>query len=61
MGLVLGIISIVVTIAITVLIMFGNGMSDAPTQPGISVWPTLIGGGLISAGLILSHYMHMTW
>lgn len=61
MGLILGIIAIVFTLVGTVLIMFTNGMSDAPSAQGISPWLWLVSGGLISAALIASHYMHMTW
>jgi uncharacterized membrane protein YdcZ (DUF606 family) len=46
-----------VTIGATVLIVFADGMSDAPSMQGISPWPTLIGGSLISAMILASHWM----
>lgn len=61
MGLILGIIAAVITLAGAVLIMFANGMSDAPSQQGISPWPWLVGGAMVSGLLIGSHYTHMTW
>lgn len=61
MGLILGIIAIVVTLAGVVLIVFANGMSDAPSQSGISIWPWFLGGVAVSALLIGTHYFHISW
>lgn len=59
MGLVLAIITAIVTIAIAAFIMFANGMSDAPS--GISPVPTLIIGFVISGVFALTHFYPVSW
>lgn len=54
-------ITVVVTLGIVAFIGFGNGMSDAPTERGTPVWPTLVTGGIIAALLVGSHFTHMSW
>ena len=61
MGLALGIIVLVLTALAIVLIIGANGMSDAPSQDGISPLPLAIGGVVIGLLLIGSHYMHVSW
>jgi hypothetical protein len=51
-----------VTVLATVAIIFADGMSDAPSVQGISPWPTLIGGSVISAMIAATHWMpHIGW
>lgn len=54
-------IAVVVTLIIAAIIGFGNGMSDAPTVRGTSVWPTLITGGVIAGLLVASHFIPLSW
>ena len=61
MGLILGIIVAVGTILLALLIVFANGMSDAPQQDGISPIPVLIGGFVLAAVLIVTHYVPLHW
>lgn len=63
MGLILGIIGIIITILLSLCIAFANGMSDAPSQKGISILPGFIIGMLISISLIITHYypIHFSW
>lgn len=61
MGLVLGIIAAVCTVLYVLVIAYANGMSDAPSQSGLSILPGLIIGSLISGVLILTHYVHISW
>ena len=61
MGLILAIIVAIGTVLITVLIVFADGMSDAPSQNGISIWPTLLIGFGIAALLAASHFFHFSW
>ena len=60
MGLVLGIITALATLAGVVLVLGADAMSDNPNV-SISPWPVAIGGGLVSAVLIYSHYHHISW
>ncbi len=57
MGLVLGIIAVIVTLVGAVLIAFLSGGARGTGGPAISAWTWTIGGSLISAALIASHYM----
>lgn len=51
-----------ITLLICILAIFANGMSDAPSQSGISVWPAFIGGTLLSAIVLASHWLtHIGW
>jgi hypothetical protein len=61
MGLILAEIVAVVTLFLSLLTVLANGMSDAPGSPGISVWPTLIGGLSLAALLAVTHYVHIPW
>lgn len=61
MGLILGIIVIVLTVLATLITLFANGMSDAPSQAGISVAPILIVGFGLAALLIVTHYVPIHW
>jgi hypothetical protein len=52
----IGAVVLVIGVGMTVLIAFANGMSDAPTEKGTPVWPTisfaLLGAGLIAYGVM---------
>lgn len=61
MGLILGIILIVLGFIGSLFIGFANGMSDAPSQGGISIWPWFIGCCTIGAILIFTHYHSISW
>lgn len=63
MGIVFGIVVAIGTLLLTALFVFGNMMSDAPTERGPPVWPGLIIGGLISATLIFTHFhpISLSW
>lgn len=54
-------IVVVVTLGIAAFIGFANGMSDAPTERGTSVLPTLITGAVIAALLVASHFIPLSW
>lgn len=61
MGLILGIIIIIIGFIGSLFIGYANGMSDAPSQDGISIWPWLIGCCLLGAILIFTHYHSISW
>lgn len=61
MGLVIGIIIIILGLLGTVVIFYANGMSDAPSQNSISIWPWLIGCLCVGGLLIFTHYHHISW
>ena len=61
MGLALAITVAVVTVVLSVLIVFANGMSDAPSVQGISPWPTFCTGMFIAAVLAVTHYVPIHW
>ena len=57
MGLILAAIVAILTVLLALLVLFADGMSDAPSVQGISPWPTLIIGFGISAILVLIHFV----
>ena len=61
MGIILAIIVFLITLGTAVLQIMANMMSDAPSQHGISIWPTLIIGGGITSLLLLTHYFPLAW
>ena len=61
MAIILAIIVAGFTIAATLLILLADGMSDAPSVQGISVWPTLIIGFGVAGLLAGSHWVHIPW
>lgn len=61
MGLILAIVVAVGTVIIAVLIVFANGMSDAPSMEGMSPIPTLVIGFGIAATLAITHFYHFSW
>ena len=56
MALVLAVVVFVVTLVVCGLIMFADGLSDAPSVQGTPVWPAFITGTTISVLLGLSHW-----
>lgn len=50
-----------VTVVMVCAIAFADGMSDAPSEEGISVWPTLIVGFGLAGVLIGTHFLHISW
>lgn len=61
MGLVLGIVVAIGTIVCAAGIGIRRNSLPAPSMSGLSPMPTLIGGLLIAAALIGSHYMNLSW
>lgn len=59
MGLILAGVAVVLTLGWTVLVIFANGMSDAPSANGMPVWPGLVIGFTIAAILVAIHYFGM--
>lgn len=62
MMLFLAIVATLGTIIATLLVTFANGMSDAPTERGVSYWGSLL-GIVCSAGLWLCWWygVHPSW
>ena len=61
MALILAAVFVIGTCIIDILMIFANGMSDAPSVQGIPVMPTFIGGMLLAAALAGSHWLHFSW
>lgn len=61
MGLIAGIVVAVGTLLWVVLLLGANSMSDAPSQSGLSIWPSLVIGWGIAAVLIFTHYHPIGW
>lgn len=61
MGLILAVIAFFATLVVAFLQAFANGMSDAPSQEGLSLWPTFVVGWGLAALLAASHYFHFSW
>jgi hypothetical protein len=57
MALILAAIVFVLTLAYCGLVLFADGMSDAPSVQGISPWPGFITGMIIVGVLILVHFV----
>lgn len=57
MSFILAGIVVVVTIAWTGFLLLANGMSDAPSQEGFSIWPSLIIGFGLAGLLVASHWL----
>lgn len=61
MSFVVAAIIFVVTAVVSLLVAFGNMMSDAPGVNGGNPWPTLVGGTLLALVVASSHWWHFVW
>ena len=49
------------TVTLALFVAFASGMSDAASESGPKIWPVFVIGFGVSALLITSHYLHLSW